>query len=155
MKDRLRYDPETGHFWWLVRPSNRVDITKPAGSILKRADGTPGYKQIKVGGSMHLQHRLAFVFMGHDLPDHVDHINGDVQDNRWCNLRPATPQQNSMNRGKQKNNTSGFKGVCEVRPGRFRATLGQEVIGEFRTAKEAADAYKKAGTARFGEFLSV
>lgn len=41
----------------------------------------------------------------------IDHKNGNRLDNRKCNLRFCTTGQNSMNKGKQKNNKSGYKGV--------------------------------------------
>src|SRR5258708_16286059 len=41
----------------------------------------------------------------------TDHVNRDGLDNRRCNLRPATGSQNAANKGRQSNNTSGFKGV--------------------------------------------
>jgi hypothetical protein len=44
-------------------------------------------------------------------PYHTDHVSGDKLDNRKCNLRCCSCSQNQMNAGKQKNNTSGFKGV--------------------------------------------
>ena len=40
-----------------------------------------------------------------------DHWNGNGLDNRICNLRPATHQENMCNQGIYKNNTSGVKGV--------------------------------------------
>ena len=42
-----------------------------------------------------------------------DHKNRDnTLDYRWSNLRPASISEQNQNRGMQKNNTSGFKGVC-------------------------------------------
>lgn len=41
----------------------------------------------------------------------VDHINRNRLDDRLENLRLATAKQNATNRSKQKNNTSGFRGV--------------------------------------------
>ena len=41
----------------------------------------------------------------------LDHKNTNTLDNRMKNLRLATQGQNLMNRGKQKNNKSGYKGV--------------------------------------------
>ena len=41
----------------------------------------------------------------------VDHISLDTLDNRRCNLRVCTHQQNQCNQPPQKNNTSGVSGV--------------------------------------------
>lgn len=37
--------------------------------------------------------------------------DGNISNNKIENLRPATVKQNSQNRSKQINNTSGYKGV--------------------------------------------
>ena len=42
----------------------------------------------------------------------VDHINGDITDNRRSNLRIRTQSENNMNKEIQTNNTSGFVGVA-------------------------------------------
>lgn len=46
----------------------------------------------------------------------LDHINNNPLDNRRCNLRPSIDKDgynyNGLNKKKQKNNTSGHKGVC-------------------------------------------
>jgi hypothetical protein len=42
----------------------------------------------------------------------TDHINGNKLDNRRSNLRICTSAQNRANKGKQSNNTAGYKGIC-------------------------------------------
>lgn len=42
----------------------------------------------------------------------VDHINGKVWDNRRCNLRITSQQNNLINKAMQINNKSGVAGVC-------------------------------------------
>jgi len=54
-------------------------------------------------------HRL---ILGAPRNKSVDHINGNGLDNRRKNLRLATHSQNMKNRKINKNNTSGYKGVC-------------------------------------------
>ena len=48
----------------------------------------------------------------------TDHIDGDGLNNQRKNLRACTHSENSCNRGKQKNNTSGFKGVTWNKTGK-------------------------------------
>jgi hypothetical protein len=87
----------------------------------------------------------------------VDHIDGDGLNNRRSNLRFATTAQNSANRGKQKNNTSGFKGVrWHKRDKRWRAVIGingkTKQIGSFKTPEAAYDAYCAAARELHGVF---
>ena len=46
----------------------------------------------------------------------LDHINLDTLDNRRCNVRFCTHQQNQINQPLQKNNTSGVSGVSYYPP---------------------------------------
>lgn len=76
----------------------------------------------------------------------VDHINGDVLDNRKENLRICTPSENQCNRHRQQNNTSGYRGVkCHKTCKRFEAKLQikNKFIygGLFKTKEEAAKRY--------------
>jgi len=79
----------------------------------------------------------------------VDHINQNRLDNRLVNLRYADKSINGFNRGRQANNTSGFKGVtrhtqCKER---WMAQINHRgkhhYIGLFKTPQEAALAYEK------------
>ena len=51
------------------------------------------------------------VVMGNPKGKTIDHINRSTLDCRKSNLRTCTHAENLSNRGKNKNNTSGFKGV--------------------------------------------
>lgn len=85
-----------------------------------------------------------------------DHISGDTLDNRRSNLRVATHAENKRNQCKQKNNTSGYKGVCwYVNQGWIaRITVDNKRIflGSFQTAEEAHIAYCKASIKYHGRF---
>lgn len=86
-----------------------------------------------------------------------DHINGDGLDNQRKNLRVCTHLENSRNRGAQKNNKTGFKGVGwhKVRQ-KYRAVIiingVDKHLGHFETPEAAARAYDEAARLYFGEF---
>jgi hypothetical protein len=89
----------------------------------------------------------------------VDHINRNPLDNRRCNLRYATYQQNTINRKAQKNNKSGYRGVslyknrnyCKWRA-RIKVNEKSIYIGYYKNKIDAAKAYNKAAKKYFGDF---
>lgn len=90
----------------------------------------------------------------------VDHINGDKLDNRRCNLRVVTPRQNNANRGCNKNNSTGFKGVFfDKNKRKYTVNVGQlqkkRYFGVFDDKESAAKAYDIAALKEFGEFAKL
>jgi hypothetical protein len=85
----------------------------------------------------------------------IDHRDGNGLNNQRSNLRIATAMQNQSNRGPQRNNTSGFKGVCK-RYGKWRAQIkykGEKIsLGTYPDPAEAARAYDRKARELFGEF---
>ena len=85
----------------------------------------------------------------------IDHRDGNSTNNRWSNLRRATPSQNNANRRRPRHNTSGYKGVY-FRWGFWRACIkrnGRRIyLGVFATPEEAHAAYVAAARKLFGEF---
>lgn len=89
----------------------------------------------------------------------TDHISGDKLDNRRENLRIATPSQNQQNRGTQRNNTSGYKGVTwDRRERKWLARIeinGKRMyLGHFTTPEAAYQNYCAAADELHGEFAN-
>jgi len=90
----------------------------------------------------------------------IDHINHNGLDNRRENLRICTRAENGRNRGKQKNNTSGYKGVYWAKSNkRWRAQIKKDNklihIGMFDILEEAARAYDAKAKELFGEYAQL
>jgi hypothetical protein len=154
----LRYEPETGCFFWKFREGARAsDNTRRAGKAAGWRD-EKGYVRIEIYKRTYKAHRLAWAYMTGSWPDgEIDHINGIPNDNRWVNLRAATIGQNQRNRGKPRSNTSGYKGVSfDKSTQKWRATIGVDgrhhYLGLFATAEEAAIMYQTAAVQMHGEF---
>ena len=106
----------------------------------------------------HVSLNMHRVVMRAGKGDVVDHINHDTLDNRRCNLRLATTSENMMNRIKQSNNTSGYKGVCK-KGSKWSARIGvggeRLYLGTFETKDEAYSSYCEAAAKYHGEFACL
>lgn len=116
-----------------------------------------------IPGKVHQTRGSTKVYLHHEIIGKppkgfvVDHINRNPLDNRRENLRFCTHSQNHGNQIKQKNNTSGYRGVSFVkRNNNWRARIklmGKEIsLGSFKTLKQAALAYNLAAQKLFGKF---
>lgn len=87
---------------------------------------------------------------------YIDHINGNTLDNRKCNLRICTNQQNSWNKNKRMGKK--FKGVYR-QMNRWRSAIcidGKSIfIGSFSSEEEAAKQYDVKARELFGDFAKL
>jgi hypothetical protein len=89
----------------------------------------------------------------------VDHINGDKLDNRRENIRECAQAENCRNRGRTKENKSGFKGVhWDATKRKWQATIRlggkSKYLGRFDLPEDAHKAYCNAANQLHGEFAN-
>lgn len=128
----------------------RAKVGDEVGSIC-----TDGRLQVKLAGKMHYVHRIIYLMHHGELPEFVDHINGDHTNNRIENLRPATRAQNNRNAKLRKDNASSVKGVG-LHKGKWRVRVTvdkrQFHIGYFDSIEAAESAANEARARLHGEF---
>lgn len=148
----LRYEPDTGKFFWIERAAARP-VNRPAGTKTDQ-----GYVVIGINGRQYPAHRLAFLIMDGVWPEEVvDHANMVRDDNRWSNLRRATLSQNQANGLRSVRNNSGVKGVHFNKfKGLWEAAITlngkKKYLGSYGSLEIAEKVYKKAAEEKYGEF---
>ena len=138
-----------GELYW-KQPGKSRQMGKPVGSV-----NGDGCKRVKINRKLYAIHRLVWVMHGNDPAPFVDHINGDVLDNRIENLRAATHSQNCMNRRVRFDSRSGVKGV-NLRKGKWHTCVilnyKRYSAGSFERKEDAIVAVDKLRKELHGEF---
>jgi hypothetical protein len=101
----ILFEYRDGELFWKQRGRSR-QLGRPAGAVNR-----DGYRRIKIMYKLYAVHRIVWTMHGNAPMDFIDHINGDVLDNRIENLRAVTHSQNCMNTRLRSDSTSGIKGV--------------------------------------------
>lgn len=147
----LRYDPDTGHVFWLRPPKLGMVGGERAGSL-----GPSGYRRITFLRASYAEHRVAwFLHHGRQPPEFIDHINRVRDDNRIANLREASFEQNRANRPSFRSLPKGVHRTHGKRCpffARIEAGGRSVYLGSFKTASEASAAYEAAAVRHYGEF---
>lgn len=144
LADLLDYDQSSGMFVWKRSPCIRNVKGRIAGCRTSH-----GYWQIRINGRSYLAHRLAWLFVHGEWPQHqIDHIDGDRCNNRLGNLRDVPLAVNRQNiKGAMAGKKIPILGVRSQRS-RFSALItlnGRRIyLGSFGTTEEAHRAYLSA-----------
>lgn len=161
----LDYQPDTGFLFWRRRDESEFADSKKMISASHRAalwngryagkraftclDG--GYLNGALCGVGAKAHRVAWCHFYGEWPKRsIDHINGDGEDNRICNLRDVDHEANMQNVKLRADNKSGYQGVSWVeRDNLWHARIGNVSIGYYKE-KSAAIAARAAAAREHG-----
>jgi hypothetical protein len=140
-----------GKLFWKVR-RGKARAGQEAGFV-----GNRGYVLIVVNGKQRMAHRLVWLMHGKELPEMLDHIDGDQLNNRIENLRAVTNSENQRNQKLRKDSTSGIKGVSWLNA--HKRWAGQiwhkgklHRAGYFKDKDECAAAVRELRQSLHGEF---
>lgn len=162
------YNPDTGVLTWKTRTPDMFEDgghsaahtcaawnAKFAGKTTGCADNK-GYLVVGINNKNYFAHRVIWCLVHGEWPNgEVDHHDLNPCNNTIGNLRDLTQAENSRNREKNSNNTSGAKGVSYCRrTKKYAAIIWFErtpyFLGRFKTVQEASAAYDAASTALHG-----
>lgn len=153
LRDLLEYSPETGELRWKPRGKRDFD-TQFAGKPALICPDKDGYLKGTVKFRYVKAHRVAWAIYHGEWPEIVDHINGNITDNRISNLRSVDSAESSRNKPRMRSNKSGVVGVCwSTQDKRWLASIrvnGRLIcLGYFREFDAAVTA-RKAGEREYG-----
>ena len=160
LRELLIYDEQTGSFIWRInRYKNKGALLAKAGTEAGSLDD--GYRHITIDNLRYAAHVLAWFYVHGRWPRaEMDHVDRNRSNNAINNLREATISNNRWNRSKNRNNTSGYKGVCfDKKRNCWVALIGVHnklvYLGSHDTPQQAHAAYCKAAAELHGEFARV
>lgn len=159
VKELFDYDPLTGIFIKKMKIGKKGRIGDRADFVFKTNRSLK--RQVTIYSKHYLAHRIAWLYMTGVMPkNQIDHINGDQMDNRFENLREATNQQNSFNRGARITSKSGIRGVSWSKAAKKWMAMGcingkSKYLGIYESLDDARKAYHDFSIREHGEFSYV
>jgi hypothetical protein len=112
-----------------------------------------GYPTANIKGKATRLHKLLVNY------ERTDHKNRDRSDNRRENLRECSSFQNAFNKGKRKDNKTGFKGIHKRESGFYLVQIGFEkkqiYLGTYPNITDAIKAYDEAAKKYHKDFACL
>lgn len=152
VKDVWEY--RDGGLYWRIKAGRGISAKQP-GDKVSPAPDPHGYHFVTWRRKHYAVHRVVFFLVHGWLPDCVDHIDGDPQNNRAENLRPATRLQNQFNRRPNARSKTGVKNVAPHQGKwqvRFSINRKTHHYGCYATIEEATTVAAKVRAELHGEF---
>lgn len=148
------FDYDEGKLYWKKNFTYKIKKGNLAGTKNSR-----GYFQVGMNGKLYLIHRIIFKMHNGYLPQYLDHIDTNRENNRIENLRPATSSENHHNASKRTDNKSGVKGVCwDKRRSKWRASCHlngvQYCAGLYDSIEEAKKQLEVFRKSKHGSFAN-
>jgi len=135
-----------GYEDYQIYPDGRV-WSKKTKKFLKAYDNGHGYLYLKISCKLKIKksfyiHRLVAEHYIHNPENkkEVDHINRNRSDNTFENLRWISHQDNQLNMGKRKDNTTGHSGICKTKDGTWRYDKWYKKKRLYKTFKTKTEA---------------
>lgn len=156
----FEYDRITGSLTWKARPAEEFSSVTAWRSWNVRFSGKKAgcskskdrYVLIFLRKKTYRAHRVIWTLVHGKSPEVIDHINGDIRDNRIENLREVSVSENARNQKRRSTNTTGVTGV-KRRYNSWRAEIfvdgKRHHLGKFDDI-ESAIAARKSAEIRFG-----
>lgn len=128
MRQLVEYDAQSGILIWKSRPASYFRSERSAKIWNARYPGTPalncpdryGYAHGQLAGKRMYAHRVIWAIHHGEWPKLIDHIDGNLRNNRIENLRNVSQTTNMRNACLPSNNKSGAIGVRLMPDGRFK-----------------------------------
>lgn len=154
LRDLLLYEEDTGLLRW-----KKMRKGVPFDGMEAGCKTDDGYIKISIDGTQYKAHHVIWCYVTGEWPDLIDHEDVDGQNNRWKNLRKATPEGNAQNvkSKKSESSPSRLKGAYFDKRrsqwhSRIIANKKLVILGAFETAEAAHAAYVEAALKLHGEF---
>ena len=147
------FDYKDGFLVWKVS-TGRIKAGQQVASVNNR-----GYVVVQINKKRYLAHRIIWLILNEKMPEMLDHIDGNRQNNLIENLREVDNTLNHWNERKRSTNKSGHKGVWwHKQSKRWEAACrvdGKQVtIGRFERIEDAAEAVRKFREQQHGQYAN-